>query len=73
MNIPLPRHLSLLALALAGMLAGDAGALTITREFAGTWYDPAHSGHGFNFEVIGSGPQKNILGSWYTYDNAGNP
>lgn len=73
MNILSPRPLSILALALAGMLAGEAGALTITREFAGTWYDPAHSGHGFNFEVIGSGPTKNVLGSWYTYDNAGNP
>ncbi|MEZ5461271.1 hypothetical protein [Dokdonella sp.] len=68
---PLRRTLPILVL--LGTLAADAGAITITREFAGTWYDPAHSGHGFNFEVVGSGGNKNVLGSWYTYDNAGNP
>ena len=73
MSTNFPQRLLLLALALAGTLAGEAGAVTITREFAGTWYDPAHSGHGFNFEIIGSGSSKNILGSWYTYDNSGNP
>ena len=72
MNLP-PLRRSLLTLVLLGTLASEAGALTITREFAGTWYDPAHSGHGFNFEVVGSGSNKNVLGSWYTYDNDGNP
>lgn len=73
MTILLPLRRTLPMLVLLGTLATEAGALTITREFAGTWYDPAHSGHGFNFEVVGSGSNKNILGSWYTYDNAGNP
>jgi hypothetical protein len=68
-----PQRLSLLALALAGTLAGEAGAITITREFTGSWYDPAHSGHGFNFEVLGTGSNKIMLGYWYTYDAAGNP
>jgi hypothetical protein len=68
-----PQRLSLLAFALAGTLAGEAGAITVTREFAGSWYDPAHSGHGFNFEIVGTGSSKRILSAWYTYDNAGNP
>ena len=66
------RH-ALLAMALTGTLVGEASALTITREFAGSWYYPAQSGHGFNFEVVNSGSIKTLLGYWYTYDNAGNP
>lgn len=62
-----------LAMALTGTLAGEASALTITREFAGSWFNPAQSGHGFNFEVVGSGSNKTLLAYWYTYDNAGNP
>jgi hypothetical protein len=73
MRIKSHQRLSLLALALAGSLAGEAGAITVTREFTGSWYDPAHSGHGFNFEVVGSGANKIMLGYWYTYDAAGNP
>ncbi|MGB0135285.1 hypothetical protein, partial [Dokdonella sp.] len=61
-----PLRRTLLAFVLLGTLASEAGALTITREFAGTWYDPAHSGHGFNFEVVGSGANKNVVASWYT-------
>jgi len=68
-----PLHRAALVLALFGSLAGEAGAITLTREFTGSWYDPAHSGHGFNFEVVGSGANKIMLGYWYTYDAAGKP
>jgi hypothetical protein len=66
-------RLSLLGALCAGALIGPAGAVSITREFTASWYDPAHSGHGFNFEVIGSGASKTMLGYWYTYDAQGKP
>jgi hypothetical protein len=64
---------SLLAATCASLFAGAAGAVSITREFTASWYDPAHSGHGFNFEVIGSGNTKTMLAYWYTYDAQGKP
>ena len=52
MKFPSLRH-SLMALAMAaGMSAGSASAVTITREFTANWFDPSHSGHGFGIEVI---------------------
>ncbi len=66
-------RISLLAATCASLFAGAASAVSITREFTASWYDPAHSGHGFNFEIVGSGNSKTMLGYWYTYDAQGNP
>ncbi len=36
---------------------------------AGSWYDPAQSGHGIFTEVLGSAPNRTLLAIWYTYLN----
>lgn len=61
-----------LTAALAG-LSGAAGAITVTRDFSASWYDPSHSGHGFNIEVVDNPSGKNMVLYWYTYDASGAP
>jgi len=34
---------------------------------SGAWYDPAQSGHGVFVEVLGSGPNRQMLAIWYAY------
>lgn len=36
---------------------------------AGSWYDPAQSGHGIFTEVLGSGSNRQLLAIWYAYLN----
>jgi hypothetical protein len=73
MKFPPYMRLSLLAAVCASLFAGATSAVSITREFTASWYDPEHSGHGFNFEVVGSGDSKTMLAYWYTYDAEGRP
>lgn len=56
---------------LAGSLAATyVRADTIERSHAGSWYNPAASGHGFTFQLL---PSRVGLLYWYTYDQAGRP
>ena len=65
MKFPSLRH-SLMALAMAaGMSAGSASAVTITREFTANWFDPSHSGHGFGIEVIDAPVGKTLVAYWF--------
>ncbi|MEP6939633.1 MAG: acid phosphatase [Rudaea sp.] len=41
---------------------------TVDAGFTGYWYNPAQSGHGFNFEIL---PGNQFVVSWYTFNNAG--
>ncbi len=50
-----------------------AGAVTITRNFSASWFDPAHSGHGFNLEVVDNPAGKTMVAFWYTFDASGAP
>ena len=73
MKFPSLRH-SLMALAMAaGMSAGSASAVTITREFTANWFDPSHSGHGFGIEVIDAPVGKTLVAYWFTHDLQGKP
>ncbi|AVP97702.1 hypothetical protein C7S18_11050 [Ahniella affigens] len=63
---------SLLAIPLLA-LGAQSEATVISREFSATWIDPAHTGHGFNIEVVGQGTTQTMLAYWYTYDAAGRP
>jgi len=63
-----------MALAMAaGMSAGSASAVTITREFTANWFDPSHSGHGFGIEVIDAPVGKTLVAYWFTHDLQGKP
>ncbi len=42
----------------------------LSSRMAGSWYNPAESGHGISLEV--TGPNQ-LLVYWYTFDNAGDP
>lgn len=59
--------------AVSALFCAHAGATVVSREFSATWIDPAHTGHGFNIEVVGQGAEKTMLAYWYTYDAAGRP
>ncbi len=61
-----------LAAAILFSVASTSQALVVTREFSASWYDPAHPGHGFNVEVVGSDSNKTMVLYWYTYDAQGN-
>ena len=65
----------LLSLVTAAALAAStqAGAVTITRAFSSSWYDPDHAGHGLSLEVIDSAAGKSLVAYWYTFDSTGKP
>lgn len=60
-------------IAISALACANANATVVSREFSATWIDPAHTGHGFNIEVVGQGAEKTMLAYWYTYDLAGRP
>jgi hypothetical protein len=67
-----PRSLLALAALVAGAtIAPSALALSITREFASNWYDPAHEGHGLVTDVVDAGGTKTLVAYWFTYDAQG--
>ncbi len=56
---------------MSGSITVNAPAATfaISPGIAGTWYNPAQSGQGFNIEVL----QNNVfVGFWYAFDSSGN-
>lgn len=53
--------------------AGSAGAVAVTSDFSGSWYDPDLSGQGFNLEILRGNQGKRALVYWYTFDADGNP
>ena len=64
----------LITFALAAALgAGNAEAVTITREFSASWHDPTHIGHGFSLEVIEGPLGKTLVAFWFTHDLQGKP
>src|SRR5689334_18837512 len=70
-HLSIPRRLAWLA---ASFLAcGSASAITITRDFSASWYDPTHAGHGFSIEVVDNAAGKSMVAYWYTFDAAGAP
>jgi hypothetical protein len=62
---------SILALALlaAALPAFSATVAERSPLAQGTWWDPAHSGHGF--EIFNAGG--NVMVTWYTFDESGRP
>lgn len=67
-----PRPLMLAAALAAGAAAApSAFALSITREFSSSWYDPAHEGHGLVTDVVDAGGTKTLVAYWFTYDAQG--
>lgn len=71
MNPQAVRRTLLLWLSLA--LSAPAPAVLLTREFTGSWYDPAKVGQGFNLDVVDNSSGKTAVLYWYTYDAAGRP
>ncbi|MFO1493163.1 MAG: DUF1800 family protein [Lysobacterales bacterium] len=47
----------------------DPTANQIASCHAGSWYDPAQSGHGVFIEVLGNAPNRVMLAIWYAYLN----
>lgn len=47
----------------------DATTNQIASCHAGSWYDPAQSGHGVFLEVLGTAPTRTLLAIWYAYLN----
>lgn len=67
-------HLRRFAVLAAALLAcGSASAITITRDFSASWFDPSHAGHGFSMEVVDNAAGKSMVAYWYTFDAAGAP
>lgn len=46
-------------------------AFVIGTGISGNWFNPSESGHGFQFEVLGTPPSLMTV-FWFTFDNAGN-
>ncbi len=70
---PIARALSVAIGAASLLAAAHVDAISITRNFTASWFDPAHSGHGFNIEVIDSASGKSMIAFWYTFDASGAP
>jgi Leucine-rich repeat (LRR) protein/Tol biopolymer transport system component len=53
--------------------ANDTANSPVKACYSGNWYEPAHSGHGFEFEVIPTpnGPLLSV--DWFTYGPGGAP
>jgi hypothetical protein len=50
----------------------DAVSTRSQFDLTGMWYDPATNGSGLTF-VHGATRNDTVFGTWYVYDNAGNP
>ena len=59
-------------LAVAAMVAAAAGdgRAAVPPAASGSWFDPAHPGHGLSIEVLGDG---RAVAYWFVYDRAGAP
>lgn len=65
-----------LAFAIASVLASSAvhAALVVDEQFEGTYYNPAQSGRGVNFDWFQTSATGGIMGmAFYTYDAQGRP
>ncbi|GMU42431.1 MAG: hypothetical protein AMXMBFR25_04170 [Lysobacterales bacterium] len=47
----------------------ESTSARIAACHAGSWYDPAQSGHGIFTEVVGSGSNRTLVAIWYAYLN----
>lgn len=63
----------LLLLSCAWLLPMSASALMVTREFTGSWFDPAKVGQGFNLDIVNNSAGKTAVLYWYTFDGNGRP
>jgi hypothetical protein len=59
----------LLGIAFLSFGTGASAQFVISPAMSGSWYDPAQSGQGFNFEVISA---TQLVAYFYTFDPEGN-
>ncbi len=62
---------AMLSSVIALSMVGAAQAVSVTREFSASWFDPSRSGHGFSLEVISDAGGKSLAAYWFTYDQQG--
>src|SRR5262249_6205772 len=53
--------------------SADAPGAKIKACYSGNWYEPAHQGPGFEFEVIQSNGAPELYIDWFAYDPSGAP
>jgi hypothetical protein len=54
-----------------GLPAQDAPGAQIKSCFSGNWFNPAQSGHGFEFEVLGNSAFLSV--DWFAFSPSGSP
>jgi hypothetical protein len=58
------------AVAFALLLVAGIARAAVSPAMSGTWYDPAHSGHGLSIQVIDA---NRAIAYWFVYDRDGAP